>query len=295
MASLIHNIPQNTTLPQMHTAPRYNTNNVSYATQPQVGLSPEAKSTLWSGAMCGVLGGVWGAKPKFDAEELIRLEDDTFTKVTKKLQNSNDTAFIDFLTTRKKINNKIKLNAEFFFGDKSEISKEDLLKKLGETSEETLEKNAAKLEKQLEKIKEIDVETFFDKTNNYRTLNKEQKEKLKTALGENLFEEINKQQPQDIKKFISNKQDLLDRKRFGLVLCDTATDNKIIKSYSEIFTNKKTIEQHAEDINNAYKNICAKLPKERIKTAAKWFGAGIITSILLNAFFGAIKNRKVQK
>ena len=123
-----------------------------------------------------------------------------------------------------------------------EISKEDLLKKLSETSEKSLEKSITKLERQLSKTQEIDLNSFFNTKNDFNKLNKTQKAELKNAIGDELFSVLNKRKPNNIKDFILKRTEELNRKKFGLILCDTSTDSKITKSFSNIFINKKMIE-----------------------------------------------------
>ena len=137
--------------------------------------------------------------------------------------------------------------------------------------------------------------SFFNTKNDFNRLNKTQKAELKNAIGDELFSVLNKRKPNNIKDFILKRTEELNRKKFGLILCDTSTDSKITKSFSNIFINKKMIECYSEKIATAYKNIYTKLPKNRLKTAAKWFGMGICFSMLMNIIFGEIRNRKIQK
>lgn len=294
MTNLIQHLQTNNSLPNVQSAPKWNQNNIRQ-NQMQSGLSPEAKSTLWSGLMCGVLGGVWAAPPKYNAVELINLKQDTFTKETKNVQKTVPEAFSSFTEIRNQINNELEDNLNYFFGDKSEISKQSLLKKLNEANEEALEASVGKMTQSIQKIQSIDLDTLLGQTSDYKKLTKEQLETLKASIGDELFKEISEQKPTDIKNFLTNKIKVFNRKNFGLLLCDTATDGQIFKEHAEKFTSNKLLDSFAEIIKETYNNISSKLPKKRLKTAARWFGMGLGISILMNAIFGAIRNAKSRK
>ena len=145
MASLITNLQNNNAIPPLNNAPQYKLP----AQPPQVGLSPEAKSSLLAGVMSGVLGGVWGAPSKFDAKTLINLEKDTFDKATKTAQKKLPEQFNKFIEIKNYITDKTNTHINHFFGESNELNKKDILKKLGVESEASLEKSIIELEEEL--------------------------------------------------------------------------------------------------------------------------------------------------
>ena len=97
-------------------------------------LSPEAKSTIWSGLMASALGAAWLADTKIGgADNLLGLAEDKFQHETKKLaalknDNEQKQAFEIFKQLRAELADKHIKQADKIFGSNTEINVKDLFK-----------------------------------------------------------------------------------------------------------------------------------------------------------------------
>lgn len=291
MTNLLTSIQNNNANLAVNTPPTFTMPSNSSAQ----GIPPEAKSTLLAGSMCGVLGGIWAAPPKFDAKNLIEMKDDKFESTTKDIKKKLPQEYENFCNMRIAIKEKINNSLNFFFDNNEKISKTTLLKKLNEPDISTLKKSISELETKLAPLEKIDFETFFNNINSTNTLTEEQKTLLKSNLGEKLYNEILNQKPENIKEYIQNECKILERKKLGFEISKIDINGEIYKKTAQIRTNNLFFKNLNTQINEYYEAIKSKIPKQRLKTAAKWFAMGLGISILLDSIFIMVRSRKQTK
>ncbi len=264
-------------------------------TKTQTGVPPEAKSALLSASMCAILGGIWAAPPKFNAQDLLNMKNDTFTSTTQKAKTACPEAFLSFNVIKENIQNKTDSYISHFFGEKNKITKKEILNLLGEENETTLKTSIEKLENKLSKIGQINDDSFWENLPTNKRLNKKQKEQLKSAFGDELYNEIIKQKPNNIREYVLEQCNLLEKKKVGQHFCSISIDNQLRKEHATSNIKSKLTKELSATIEECYQKIKAKLPKTRLKTAAKWFASGLLISAVLDVTFNFIRNKKSAK
>lgn len=282
------NTKSNTDLNSLVTAP------IS-TTKTQVGMPPEAKSALLSASMCAVLGGVWAAPPKFNAQDLLNMKNDTFVSTTQKAKTACPEAFSNFNTVKENIQNKTDNYINHFFGEKNKITKREILDLVEEKNETTLKTSIEKLESKLSKIGQINDDSFWDNLPKNKRLKEEQKEQLKKAFGDELYNEIITKKPSNIREYILEQCDLLEKKKVGQHFCSISIDNQLKKEHATSNIKSKLTKELSATIEDCYQKIKSKLPKTRLKTAAKWFASGLLISVILDTIFNFIRSKKSTK
>lgn len=276
-----------------------------------ISLSPETKSTLWSGAMASVLGATWLANTKVQgADSLLGLPDDKFESVTKKIAKLKDEAEAKqalsyFQQLRTELANKHVQQANELFGTGTEINVKDLFKSVNERITTTKKADAYTrlMEKYLNKIQNIqqllispDVAEKGVTAETYEALNK----LFATSKGnidtykkafETQFPIGSKPTQEEIFTFIEKQiQPLAEQyKKLNILkrIANCADETgKITKANAQNAFKRYNFDCILEEANQVFDVMRAKLPKARLKGAIKWFGIGIGISILSNMIFG---------
>ena len=124
MASLLNSIQSNNANLAVNTPPTF----VMPSKPSSQEIPPAAKSTLLAGSMCGILGGVWAAPPKFDAKKLIDMNNDTFEHATTNVKKKCPQELEAFRSLRSAIKNKIDDSLVSFLIAKKKFPKLNYLK-----------------------------------------------------------------------------------------------------------------------------------------------------------------------
>lgn len=251
----------------------------------------ETRNMLWTACMSAILGGTWCATPKFDATTLLTMDNDTFEKNTQKTATKLPAEFATFKTLRQELREKESSLVDFFFENETEITKETLLKKVKESSEDTLAQSIKNLEEKLAKTIKLDFNTFFNNFTSVENLNDNNKKSLKEALGKTLFNEILKKQPSNIKEYIENQYTQLEQKRACQEFCNICTNGKLSKDMAQIRIRTNLLNDFKIYINNCYNDIKSKLPKRRLSSAVKWFAIGAAISVIVDTIFNSKRKK----
>ena len=292
------------------------------STQPRIGLSPEAKSTLLSGAMASTLGATFFAKPKVQsAYELLNLSKDKFESTTKKAQKLQDgtigkKSFEQLKKHFENIPKETEENIQRFFGEKTQISVNDVLKnvnlnagKNGATEAITTAiKDTSMLMAEKSKVLEFVAEIYngngmtddmlkrLDEIYDDKTISKELADFKANIIAQ--FKE--KKTIEDLTTFLDQNIQTHNKQMQNLTiaqrLVNIADDTGIIeKTGANKAVREGVTDMLIDDAKCAYENIQQILPKARIKGALKWFGLGIGVSILSNIIFSRIARAKTNK
>ena len=310
MTSLIPNIVNNNVANTTLTPNNIQTTSVTPSQQipQQPELSPEARSTFWSGIMCAILGSTWFAQDKIGGpNSLLQLDKDKFESATKKLNDLQEDspikqAFNQIKLIKEKAETHPQQYIEEIFKDKTELSKEELIKSYNKAI-----KSPAQLEKHLKNI-----ETGLGKIPPILMDEKEVTEEFLKGLRENnynkgylkAFEKTfpigSKPTTQDCLKFYSEYTKkaylkLAEGKTISFMLNYANSEGKISRSTAQKALKQMFIDSELDNLRVCYEEIKSKLPKARLKGAAKWFGLGIGISILSNMVFSLFRKEPASK
>ena len=264
--------------------------------QPQMGLTPEAKSTLMSGAMSGLMGATWFAKPNIPSGyKLIQLDKDKFEYATKKIGDSEleKEALSALKSLRSESSAIATTKANELFGEKTEIHQKELLGRF---------KSKEKLNKYIEAFEKRAQATVTQLLSEEPTAEIGEKQlKLLHRLDKNMVDKFKKAYPEkattsELISFIINECDAFDGKHGNLknlsrILNHADEKGMVSKSAAEKATRQLFIDKRLEQINECYEAIKGKLPKARLKGAMKWFGIGLAFSIASNMIWGLFSKK----
>lgn len=279
MSSLLQNISTNSVAPSIQNKTKTAIN--QNQTSEQIALSPEAKSTLLTGFMSGILGGTWAAPPKHSYKDLIELNPNTYQNITQKAKRITPEDFNAFDAARNNIIKYLNDKINHFFKNKENISTIDILKLVNEKSKDTLTQSILKLENNY--IILAKVETQNIKIKELKKLLKGiiPAETLKNITTNNALEIISKE--------IEKIKQTLELKEIGMTLFHNAIDGKISKNTAQKHFEKIIINNYSEILTELYDKIKKNLPKKRFKSAIKWGTIGIGISILIDTIFNAFR------
>lgn len=285
--------------------------------QPTYTLSPEAKSTLSSGLMASVLGGLWFAPTKIaGADALMNMDKDTFEKTGKYFSKLADNspekaAFETIRQFRENIENNLNTFTDKVFKNKDKLS----IKELFQTHNKHIT-NIAQAEEQIKclnnRLEKMDLFKIFPNPEKLQDgITKEHLAKLDELIPDKGAKKIlakfkadfktkfplgKKFTTEELANFIKNYYTPLDNAKENLNLlsriANAADDSGIITKTSA----QKPIKRYMMDNILDYSKECfetlkSKLPKARLKGAAKWFGLGIAVSIASNMIFGLFRGK----
>ncbi len=275
------------------------------------GLSPEAKSTLMTGAMASVLGATWLAPTKIGgADNLLGLSQDKFDSATKQIAALKDEAaekqaLNEFKKLREALSNQHVKQAEELFGTAKEIKVEDIFKGIDKriTSPERAETALNMFSEYRNKIfgSGLAINTSNTKQKGiteeaYQIIDKLIPKKGKTTLGQ--FKQAFKNQfpigstptQEELGKFfdkyLSELNTKIDKLSALKRVADCAENGVITRAGAEKAFMRYNKDVCLEEAKSCFEMMKTKLPKARFKSAAKWFGLGILISIASNIVFG---------
>ena len=291
---------------------------VNYPNQ-RIGLSPETKSTLWSGLMASALGATWLADTKIGgADNLLGLSEDKFESATKKIaslktDDERKQALEFFKQLRTELADKHIKQTDKIFGSNTEINVKDLFKTVDKRLTTNKKTDAyMRLSKSIINKQNKVLETIFtDETlkkgitaDTYKELEKQIPYNKGMALDfknafKKAFPEGSKPTLENIMEFMVKQSEPITAK-----LSEVSALKRITNCADEAV---KITRENAQEALKRFNRDCvldkakdyfeimrSKLPKARLKGAVKWFGIGIGVSVLANLIFGLFtrKNNK---
>lgn len=275
---------------------------------PRMELSPEAKRTLTTGLMSGVMGATWFATPKISGgNTLIQLDNDKFESVTKKLANLKDSeqkeAFDCIKGLRKTLTEDSSKFVDSVFNGKEKISSLEMLKQFDKniTSVDAFDTHITNLKSTLEKIpaivpdeKGITAELIDNLGKNNNIDGKYLADfKAKFPIGSTpKAKDCIDFTTEYVKKPL---EELRKGEKFKQLLNIADKDGNIAKNTAQKTMKQYIVDCNLDNIKACFETIKDKLPKARLKGAAKWFGIGIALSIASNIIFSSFGKKSAAK
>jgi len=275
---------------------------------PQMELSPEAKSTLTSGLMTGVLGAMWFAKPKIEgANSLMQLEKDKFESATKKLENLKNpeqkAAFECIKELRNALTTESKQTIDSIFKGKDVVSQAEALQSFDKNikTTEELDKYLSGLKSKIEKTpailpdKDGITEKLIKSIDENPNIDKKYVADFKAkfpAGSKPTAEECGNFAVQYLQKSIEK---LNDGEKIKRILAATNTEGNITKTNAQKAIKQYIIDSQLDNLQACFEALRSKFPKARLKSAVKWFGIGLAVSMASNFVFSLFGKKASSK